>query len=229
MIISPLVDVRVIFFIVFYTPDGVMVEYWPYRVAWSAQGGSRLRQRGIISSFGREKEGNYSCLAHLTPQHSQTFLQPKMISKSISLLIPGDYDSCVTMSSLIPGSHICSQISGSLGTPTAGQNYTLTCNIHGIEGLNLTLAYLWTKNNNTHTSQVVEANSSTLSFSSLRLSHAGDYTCEVVVNSHLLTSDVTLTSHIWRIRIQSKLHHSLQSICSLHESSPSSSSSDYCK
>ena len=76
------------------------------------------------------------------------------------------------------------------GIPTAGQRYSLTCSVSGAEGLNdTTITYQWTKNNGTQTQ--VETNSNTLSFSPLRLSDAGEYTCEIIVISNSLIKDAT--------------------------------------
>ena len=66
-------------------------------------------------------------------------------------------------------------------TPTAGQNYTLTCSVSGASVTN----YQWRKN-----STMVSETGPTLSFYALRLSDAGQYTCEVTVNSMTLTDDV---------------------------------------
>ena len=69
--------------------------------------------------------------------------------------------------------------------------YNLTCNVFGSENLNSTITYQWTKNNSTHTHVQVGTDSSTLSFPSLRLSDAGEYTCQVNVSSSYLNKDVT--------------------------------------
>ena len=68
-------------------------------------------------------------------------------------------------------------------TPTAGQNYTFTCSVSGASVTN----YQWRKNG-----IMVSETGPTLSFSPLRLSDAGQYTCEVTVNSMTLTDDEDL-------------------------------------
>ena len=67
------------------------------------------------------------------------------------------------------------------GTPTAGQSYTLTCSVSGVS----VTTYQWRKDDSVIQGQTTEM----LSFSPLRLSDAGQYTCEVIVNSMTLTDD----------------------------------------
>ena len=68
-----------------------------------------------------------------------------------------------------------------------GESYTLTCAVSGATAT----SYQWRKDG-----VVLSELGSTLSFSPLRLSHAGRYTCNVTVNENLYTLDenVTLTS-----------------------------------
>ena len=75
------------------------------------------------------------------------------------------------------------QISDGGATPTAGQNYTLTCSVSRVENFNPIIAYQWTKNNGTEIQ--VGTNSNTLSFSPLKLSDAGQYMCQVTVDSDM--------------------------------------------
>ena len=84
------------------------------------------------------------------------------------------------------------QISDGGATPTAGQNYTLTCSVSRVENFNPIIAYQWTKNNGTEIQ--VGTNSNTLSFSPLRLTDVGRYTCEVTISSLFLNSDITMPS-----------------------------------
>ena len=77
--------------------------------------------------------------------------------------------------------------------PELGQNdYMLTCGISGSDSLSPTITYQWTRNNGTQAQ--VGTNSNTLSFSPLRLSDVGRYTCEVIISSPFLNSDVTMPS-----------------------------------
>ena len=79
-----------------------------------------------------------------------------------------------------------------------GQNgYSLTCVVYGVENINPSITYQWTKNNGTQTQLQVGATPKVLSFSPLRLSDAGQYTCLVIVASSYLFNGVTTTaSHI---------------------------------
>ena len=71
------------------------------------------------------------------------------------------------------------------GTPTAGQSYTLTCSVSGAS----VTTYQWRKDGSVLQGETTEM----LSFSPLRLSDAGQYTCEVTVNSMTLTDDVDIS------------------------------------
>ena len=78
------------------------------------------------------------------------------------------------------------------GILTVGENHTFTCNISGIQNLNSTIVYKWTKNNGTQSR--VGTNSNTLSFFSLRLSDSGEYTCMVTITSAYLNSNISNTT-----------------------------------
>ena len=82
--------------------------------------------------------------------------------------------------------------------------YSLTCDVNGTENLNPSITYQWTKNNGTQTQIQVGADPSVLSFSPLKLSDAGEYTCHATVSSPYLNSDLTLMNS-QDVRIQSEL------------------------
>ena len=85
------------------------------------------------------------------------------------------------------------QISDGEATPTAGENYQLTCNISGTRNLNPTIAYRWTKNSGSGQTQV-GTDSNTLSFTLLRLSNAASYVCEVTITSSYLSEAIIAMS-----------------------------------
>ena len=97
-----------------------------------------------------------------------------------------------------------------IGENTAPQiglsDYTLTCSISGIVDRNAT--YRWIKDSSTQIWNSTGTNSSILSFASpLKLSNAGNYTCEVSIarESPSLASSVMATIEAsWAVTIESK-------------------------
>ena len=80
------------------------------------------------------------------------------------------------------------------GSPVLRQNgYSLTCVVSGAGNLNASITYQWTKNNGTQTQIPVESTPSVLSFSPLRLSDAGRYTCQATVSLPCLNNNFTRT------------------------------------
>jgi hypothetical protein len=73
--------------------------------------------------------------------------------------------------------------------------YSLTCNVAVTGTANPSITYQWTKNNGTETQVGTDR---VLSFSPLRLSDAGRYTCQATVSpcsiTKMDTHDVTLQS-----------------------------------
>ena len=76
-----------------------------------------------------------------------------------------------------------------MATPALGQSYSLTCEVSGASGP--VSAYQWRKDG-----AVLSETGQTLSFSSLTLSDAGQYTCQVSVDGVMVsrTEDISLTS-----------------------------------
>ena len=92
------------------------------------------------------------------------------------------------MNFFCPAPAISVQITAS-ETPMLGQSYSLTCDVTGTETLNSSITYQWTKNNGTQTQVGTDR---VLSFSPLRLSDAGRYTCRATVSSPYLNNDITM-------------------------------------
>ena len=93
-----------------------------------------------------------------------------------------------------------------LTTPlTIGQTGTiLTCDVLGVDNLNSTITYQWTKNDMITRTLVEESKS--LSLSPLFLSDVGEYTCNVTVNSSLLGTSISLSANnSQRVVIQGEL------------------------
>ena len=79
------------------------------------------------------------------------------------------------------------------GAPVLGHyGYSLTCTVSGAENLNPSITYQWTKNSGTQTQMQVGADPKVLSFSPLRLSDAGQYTCQATVGSSYLANNTTV-------------------------------------
>ena len=81
------------------------------------------------------------------------------------------------------------QITGSGATPSLGQSYSLSCEVAGAN--DPISAYQWRKDGT-----VLSETGTTLSFSSLSLSDAGQYTCQVSMDGIMFNStrDIILTS-----------------------------------
>ena len=94
---------------------------------------------------------------------------------------------------------ITAMISG--GTPTVGESYSLTCTVTGADRLNATITYQWLKDNTVVSGET----QSTLSFSSLSLSDAGQYRCDVTVSSTLLRDSITAQSNVHELQFPSTL------------------------
>ena len=87
---------------------------------------------------------------------------------------------------------------------------TLTCDVSGADNLNPAITYQWTRNDGS-TQTPVGTNSNTLSLSPLRLSNAGDYTCNATVSSILLNDDIPASAdNTQRVTIQSELINLMQ-------------------
>ena len=85
---------------------------------------------------------------------------------------------------------ISAQITTS-GSQLLGRNvYTLICNESLPENFNPSITYQWTKDNGT---RIHVGTTKSLSFSPLKLSDAGRYTCLVTVSASYLSNNITAT------------------------------------
>ena len=75
--------------------------------------------------------------------------------------------------------------------PVAGQNYVLTCGVIGAENLSPNITYWWTKDSSGN----IGYHSSSISFSPLRLSDAGQYTCHIIVQSPFIYNEASVTAY----------------------------------
>ena len=87
----------------------------------------------------------------------------------------------------------------------AGERYALTCRVLEAENLHPSITYQWTKNTSSGQIQV-GTDSSTLSFTPVRLSDAANYFCTVAMTSDYLTSSITAMAS-QSVTVQSKLHN----------------------
>ena len=72
------------------------------------------------------------------------------------------------------------------------QSYSLTCGVTVTGNPNSFITYQWIKNNGIQTEDVqAGTDPKVLSFSPLRLSDAGWYTCQATVSSPYLNNDIT--------------------------------------
>ena len=79
---------------------------------------------------------------------------------------------------------------------------TLTCDVSGADNLQPLINYQWTKDNE----PVQDGSSRILNLSPLRLYHAGNYACNVIVNSTLIKETIAVASlNSQSVIIQSEL------------------------
>lgn len=79
-------------------------------------------------------------------------------------------------------------------SPNLGQKYNLICRIEGAENIELSISYQWTKNNGSRDLVQLPEMPFNLSFSGLKLSDAGQYTCQVTASSSHLNANIVIHS-----------------------------------
>ena len=81
--------------------------------------------------------------------------------------------------------------------------YSLTCVVDGAENLNASISYQWTKNTRAQREILVGYRTSPiLSFSPLRWSDTGIYTCKATINSDYILNAVTVSSPPFEVSFQ---------------------------
>ena len=101
---------------------------------------------------------------------------------------------------IVPGISVQIYIRGA--NPVAGHRHILDCNVTGAENFDSssTLTYQWLKNNSSQTRLGINSNS--LIFTSLKLSDAGWYTCQVLISSPFLYNVVNATSKAYEVDVE---------------------------
>ncbi len=87
-------------------------------------------------------------------------------------------------------------------SPMAGQSYTLTCVLTGVESLSPTITYQWFKGSTPRA--MLSTTFADLTLDPLNLSDAGQYSCDIIVSSPFVTSDLTASSGVEDLIIQSE-------------------------
>ncbi len=102
----------------------------------------------------------------------------------------------------------------------AGQSYTLTCTVTGGEALTPTISYQWFEETNSRV-MLPTSTSADLTFDPINLSDSGQYSCDVIISSPSLISDLTASSGVEDLIIQSEYNRvSVLSHYPPHSSTP---------
>ena len=129
------------------------------------------------------------------------------ICASVCELVAGSYSTNLPpLLDPAPAPPITVQIGDGGVTPTAGQSYTLTCSVSGTS----VPTYQWRKDGS-----VIQGETTELLSSPLRLSDAGQYTCEVTVNSMTLTDDKNVVIMSKISKLVHCVYYSLSLLCPL--------------
>ena len=104
------------------------------------------------------------------------------------------------MNPLVPNIEV--EITNSGGKLFLGEDYNLTCTINGADKLNPVLNYGWIQNGTIL--EMVDNKTNILSFSSFRLSDAGNYSCIVRICSQYISESIVINSNNESLEVQSK-------------------------
>ena len=110
---------------------------------------------------------------------------------------------------------------------TAGTSFSLICMIDNITEIRPEFTFEWMHSNVIDSMSVInQTNSSELHFSSLKLSDAGEYMCQVNIISSFLSSDLTLMSILsYPVRVIGKFY---ASVCKFLVTLPNQHSTSSC-
>lgn len=87
-----------------------------------------------------------------------------------------------------------------------GDEFNITCTVHGLDSMDPTFAYQWTNDLEGDHSTISNSENiiSTVAFSDLKFSNAGEYECEVNVSSNYFVNGYELGSNTYNLSIKSK-------------------------
>ena len=77
---------------------------------------------------------------------------------------------------------------------TLGDNHTILCNVSGSTIIQQHINYKWWHFNGTNSKEIEGRDSNTLTLSPLKLTNAGEYTCEVEIDSTEVSSSAKFLS-----------------------------------
>ena len=177
MKLSPAVDVPVTVNTVWTGPDGFMATNTAI-----LEGNTTYTYAStvMVSSFEKDQSGNYTCKAtissNLTNSSTQLSDTEEIIHGTVTFT-----NHCSKFLLCVRAGYI--QITDNGSSQILGEPYSLTCSVIGASNVT---SYNWMKN------ETVVTTNQSLSFLSLGLSDAGQYTCEVIVDSLSYTNSTEI-------------------------------------
>lgn len=152
-------------------------------------------------------DNNITCLAKIFPEGTSLFLTSSL-PHSVSKLLDIEGKSCFSLLQFNIIIHVIDPNITVMTMPSEnihniGDKFNITCmTVSDLAHLNPEITYQWVIGHYGNES-VLTANS-TISFPSLTLSDAGEYTCKVNVSSGLFTTGYALGMKNYSLRIRSK-------------------------